>query len=107
MKIKVDYRDEIDNMDNLEIISAQHLVDYIIRLKFNDGIIRKVDFESFLKNSSNPSIRKYLQKENFLNFKLIDGNLNWNDYDLIFPIIDLYNNKIEKNKKSKQKEIHT
>ena len=103
MRIIVDYREEIDN---LKIIYAQHLVDYVIRLKFNNGITKKVDFESFLRNSSNPSIRKYLQKENFSNFELIDGNLNWNDYDLIFPIIDLYNNKIEENKKSKQNEYN-
>ncbi len=24
-----------------------------------------------------------------------DGNLNWNDYDLIFPISDLYSGQIE------------
>ena len=32
----------------------------------------------------------------FSNFSLKDGNLNWNDYDLIFPIADLYNDQITK-----------
>jgi hypothetical protein len=30
----------------------------------------------------------------FKNFKIIDGNLNWNDYDLIFPVADLHEGKI-------------
>ncbi len=30
----------------------------------------------------------------FADFSLTDGNLNCNDYDLIFPISDLYNGQI-------------
>ena len=40
-------------------------------------------------------IQKYLDENKFSNFSLTDGNLNWNDYDLIFPISDLYNGRIE------------
>jgi hypothetical protein len=42
-----------------------------------------------------PSIKKYLDERQFSNFNLSDGNLNWNDYGMIFPIWDLYNGKIE------------
>jgi hypothetical protein len=48
------------------------------------------DFQSFLESSLHPSIRKYLDEKKFTQFKIVDGNLNWNDYDLIFPIDDLY-----------------
>ena len=30
-----------------------------------------------------------------IRIKFKDGNLNWNDYDLIFPLWDLYNGRIE------------
>lgn len=78
----------------IEIISAKHIGGYTIKLFFNDGINRLVDFKPFLKSSLHPSIRKYLDKIKFKQFKIIDGNLNWNDYDLIFPIDNLYEGKI-------------
>jgi len=51
---------------------------------------RLVDFKPFLFKSLHPSIKKYLNEGKFINFKIIDGNLNWNDYYLIFPVADLY-----------------
>jgi hypothetical protein len=53
-----------------------------------------VDFKTFLEKSSHPSIKKYLDEDKFKQFKVIEGNLNWNDYELIFPVADLYNGKI-------------
>jgi hypothetical protein len=36
----------------------------------------------------------YKDEKLFNSYKIIDGNLNWNDYDMIFPISDLYEGKI-------------
>ncbi|MDP4579129.1 MAG: DUF2442 domain-containing protein, partial [Saprospiraceae bacterium] len=60
------------------------------RIFFNDGVCKLVDFKLFLENSSHPAIKKYLDEFKFKQFLILDGNLNWNDYDLIFPIADLY-----------------
>ena len=65
-------------------------------MEFNDGSERIVDFKEFLSKSLYPSIQKYIEENEFSNFFLKDGNLNWNDYDLIFPIADLYNGQISK-----------
>ena len=35
-----------------------------------------------------------LYEAKFKNYEIVDGNLNWNDYDLIFPIEDLYEGKL-------------
>lgn len=78
----------------LKIVSANYLSDFTIRVKFNDGIEKNLDFKPFLLKSLNPTIKKYLEKTNFENFEIIDGNLNWNDYEMIFPISDLYSGKI-------------
>jgi hypothetical protein len=78
----------------LKIESAKYLSDYVIRLRFSDGKEKIVDFKPFLSKSFHPSIKKYLDENKFSNFSLTDGNLNWNDYDLIFPIFDLYNGQI-------------
>lgn len=69
--------------------------DYAIRIKFSDGHEKLVDFKPFLIKSLHPSIKKYLDENLFSNFSLTNGNLNWNDYDLIFPISDLYSGKIQ------------
>ena len=83
-----------DYSDLIEIKSASYIGDYAIRIFFNDNVNRLVDFKSFLENSFHPSIRKYLDENKFKKFEIIDGNLNWNDYDLIFPIYDLYQGKV-------------
>jgi hypothetical protein len=53
-------------------------------------VCKLVDFKLFLESSSHPSIKKYLDETKFQQFIITDGNLNWNDYDLIFPIADLH-----------------
>jgi len=78
----------------IEIKSANYIGDYAIRIYFNDGVNRLVDFKPFLESSLHPSIRKYLDESLFAKFDIIDGNLNWNDYDLIFPVHDLYEGEI-------------
>lgn len=94
MKISVEYSKQ-DNLV-LKIVAAQYIKDYRIRIQFNDGTEKTVDFKSFLENAVHPSIQKYLDKSVFSKFEIVDGNLNWNDYDLIFPIWDLYTGNIEK-----------
>jgi hypothetical protein len=95
MRILVDYKEHDTVFEKLKIDSAKYLSDYVIRLKFSDGVNKIVDFKPFLSKSSHPSIKKYLDENKFSNFDLTDGNLNWNDYDLIFPVWDLYNGKID------------
>jgi hypothetical protein len=92
MKIVEEYDSEYSDL--IEIKSAVYIGDYAIRIIFNDGVNRLVDFKSFLETSYHPSIRKYLVEKKFKEFEIIDGNLNWNDYDLIFPIYDLYQGKV-------------
>jgi len=94
MRILVDYKEQESSFDQLKIESAKYLSDYVIRLKFNDGEDKIVDFKPFLSKSLHPAIKKYFDEEKFADFCLTDGNLNWNDYELIFPIWDLYNGKI-------------
>jgi len=78
----------------IEIESANYISDFAIRVLFNDGLNRLVDFKPFLESSFHPSIRKYLDESLFIQFKIIDGNLNWNDYDMIFPVGDLHEGEI-------------
>lgn len=88
MKITEEYQNQ--QIECLEIKSAIFIGDYSIRILFTDGYERIVNFKPFLTASLHPSIRKYLDDEIFKQFRIIDGNLNWNNYDLIFPIDDLY-----------------
>lgn len=78
----------------ITIKKAFYLGDYVIRVFFSDGKNRVVDFKHFLDASLHPEITKFLNEDLFKAFKITHGNLNWNDYDLIFPIDDLYNGKI-------------
>jgi hypothetical protein len=66
-----------------------------IRLCFDDGTVQDVDFEPFLSQSQHPEIRAYLDESRFGSFRLEHGELIWGDYDLCFPMHDLYMNQIQ------------
>lgn len=92
MRIVEEYDDFQDDL--IEIKKANYIGDFAIRLLFSDGTKRLVDFKPFLETSLHPSIRKYLDETRFIQFEIVDGNLNWNNYDLIFPLEDLYKGEI-------------
>ncbi|MBS4099010.1 MAG: DUF2442 domain-containing protein [Sulfuricella sp.] len=79
----------------LSISEAEYLDGYRIRLRFNDGKEQTVDFYPFLGHSSHPAIRAYLDPQRFNSFRIEHGDLVWGDYDLCFPIIDLYRNVLD------------
>ncbi|GIK58532.1 MAG: DUF2442 domain-containing protein [Chloroflexi bacterium] len=78
----------------VDIEAVEYIEGYKLRLLFSDKSENVVDFEPFLSNSLNPMIRKYLDIEIFKQFTVEHGDLFWNDYDLCFPIADLYRGKI-------------
>ena len=80
----------------LEIVRAEYISGYKIRLAFNDGMVRVMDFEPFLRKAMNPDITKYRQLRNFKKFHLHFGDLMWGDFEMIFPIMDLYEGNILK-----------
>ncbi len=92
MKISVNYTQ--NEIQELKILAAFYVSDFVIRIQFSDGVERLIDFKSFLNKSIHPSIKKYRDETLFSSFSIIDGNLNWNDYDLIFPIENLHEGKI-------------
>jgi hypothetical protein len=78
----------------IEIVSVVYVNGYKLEITFNDGHVQVVDFEPFLRGSLNPLIRKYLDPVQFQQFTVENGDLQWNDYDLCFPIADLYENRL-------------
>ena len=79
----------------INIVSAELLEDYRISLRFDDGTEQMVDFKSFLSRSQHPAIRAYLDPARFASFRIEYGELVWGDYELCFPLIDLYCNQVE------------
>lgn len=79
----------------INVTKAHYLGNYVIGIEFNDGTYREVNFKPFLCKAQHPDIRKYLDEKRFAKFEVVDGNLNWNDYEMIFPVWDLYQGKIE------------
>lgn len=78
----------------LEITEAEYVSGYKISLRFNDGTLRVVDFEPFLRKAGNPGLTQYRQLTKFRQFRLHYGDLMWGDYEMIFPIADLYRGEL-------------
>lgn len=79
----------------INIVTAEQIGDFRILLCFDDGTRQTVDFEPFLSHSQHPDIRAWLDPVRFAGFRVEYGELVWGDYDLCFPVIDLYLNQIE------------
>ncbi len=79
---------------HLEITAAKYVAHYKIRLTFNDGTVRVVDFGPFLAKARNPDTTDYRHLQKFKTFRIDQGDLVWGDYQMIFPITDLYRGEI-------------
>jgi hypothetical protein len=84
------------NAKAINIVQVEKVGKYRLRLVFDDGTQQEVDFEPFLTHSLHPDIRAYLEESRFDTYRLEHGELVWGDYDLCFPIQDLYLNQIDK-----------
>jgi hypothetical protein len=78
----------------LEVVEATHVETYKLRLDFNDGTKRIMDFAPFLRRAQNPMITQYRQLGKFKSFHLHQGDLMWGDFEMIFPIADLHRGEI-------------
>ncbi len=79
----------------VKVISARYINQYRLSIEFSDGAIKEVDFEPFLIATNVDWVQQYLDFDNFKSFYIENGNLVWGeDWDLIFPIDQLYNGRI-------------
>ena len=94
MKIVVKTR-EITPSSVLSIEHAKYLSDFKIELGFSNGKSKIIDCKYFLHQKAHPSLKKYLKISEFKKFKVLNGNLNWNNYEMTFPIEQLYKGKVD------------
>ena len=78
----------------IDVVQAEYVSGYKLRLGFNDGTEQVVDFEPFLRGNPHPDFEKYRGLRKFKSFAIVHGNLMWGDYEMIFPVIDLHCGKI-------------
>ena len=99
MKITEQYTEQ-SAQENLFITQVNYIGDFAIRLFFSDGHQKLVDFKPFLEQAKHPAIKKYLDEKLFKTYQIKAGNLDWNDFDLCFPLEDLYQNRLLKNEEA-------
>jgi len=74
----------------ISITEAHYTTGYSIQMTFNDSTVQTINFEPFLLKSVFPKVNKYLDKGKFKKFLLVEGNLNWHNSELTFPLADLH-----------------
>ena len=74
----------------VDIAKAEHLGAGRLALHFTDGHETTVDFGPFLRRSAHPGMRRFLKPVAFREYRIEYGNLVWGDYEMCFPIADLY-----------------
>ena len=80
----------------MTIVDAVYTGGLSLSLTFSDGIVRVVDFESFIKKYPQPQYDRYLDPDCFQTFSIENGNVVWGkDWDMIFPVEDLYNGHLD------------
>ena len=82
-------------MKTICIIQAEYVGDLSIKILFNDNTCNTNDVGTFIKNHPHPQYNSYLEEKKFKKFKIDCGNIVWgNNWDLIFPLEQLYVGKI-------------
>ncbi len=82
-------------MKTISVKEARYLNEFKIEILFNDNKKKVVDFETFLRSHSHPQFNKYKETKNFKKFQIENGNVVWGkDWDMIFPVYDLYKGEI-------------
>lgn len=80
----------------LSIVSAKYVAPLSVELEFNDGVVKRVDVGTFIRNHPHPQYNAYLDEKKFKRFKLEMGNVVWGrNWDLIFAISALYEGRCE------------
>ena len=78
----------------IAIVNAEYTEAYKIRFSFDDGTVKEVDFGPFLNKQHNPMTRQFLDLNKFRDFKLEYGDIMWGDFEMCFPIWDLYEGRV-------------
>lgn len=80
----------------VKVVTAEYQDEYKILISFSDETQQAVDFGPFLNKLTHPVYSKYKKLALFKKFKIESGNIVWGrDWDLIFPIDQLYAGKID------------
>ena len=83
-------------MNRLYITHATNVGNLSVRLTFNDNTSQVINVGDFIRQFPHPQYNKYLDERKFRQFKIEDGNIVWGkNWDLIFPIEQLYRGHIE------------
>ncbi len=80
----------------VDIVKTEHLGRHRLELTFGDGHVSTTDFGPFFRRSPNPETRRFLDEKRFKSFSLVHGNLVWGDYEMCFPIEELYDGRISR-----------
>ena len=79
----------------IKVVDAVYLSDYCILITFSDNSQRTIDFQEFLEKNPHPQFNEYRDLKKFKSFHIERGNIVWGeDWDLIFPVEELYAGKI-------------
>ena len=83
-------------MQTITVKKATYIQPFMVEIVFNNNKKTLIDFSVFLNNHSHPQFNKYKKPEFFKKFKIQNGNIVWGkNWDMIFPIWNLYQGKIE------------
>lgn len=83
-------------IEHIHITKVEHIEDLKLKIFFNDGVIKIVDFRPFLVCHPHPQYNRYNDLKKFKRFKINNGNLVWGkNWDMVFPLDQLYHGRID------------
>jgi hypothetical protein len=80
----------------LQIVHIECFENLTVRLCFSDNTEKIIDIGNFIATHPHPQYNKYKEWRNFKKATIENGNVVWGkNWDLMFPIEQLYNGVIE------------
>ena len=82
-------------MRAISILNAEYIGALSIKVYFEDKTTSIINIGDFIDKNPHPQYNKYLEEKYAKKFKIENGNIVWGkNWDLIFPLEQIYNGKI-------------
>ena len=85
------------------ITKVQYIKDYQLEVTFYDGIVKRIDLQAFLEDSTHPLITKFRDKELFKQVRIDYGTICWGDNEFDINPESIYNGEFDVKKVPKRK----
>jgi CO dehydrogenase/acetyl-CoA synthase beta subunit len=77
------------------IKNVKHITNYKLKIEFDNGTLKTINLETFMKNNKHPIIKRFAEIEKFKEVRVEDGTICWGNNEFDINPISIYKGKFD------------